>query len=572
MTAIAVKFRDSRLGDQLVADGILTPEQLQKALERQRQTGAFIGEVVVSLGFAPAATIGHYLQAITGFPFIELADCAIDMELARAIPQHLARRKMLLPFARQDDTIHVAMVDPLDLASVDDLRTRLGRRIVPFLGFQADLLQAINRIYDMDMRQMAQSVLDEIEDEARPEADLSADELVGLAEGAPIVRLVYSIIHSAVANGASDIHIEPQEHQVRVRFRQDGVLYDQMTFPRNHLAAVVSRIKVMSHLNISERRRPQDGRCIFKEENGREYDLRISVLPLIYGEKVVMRVLEKTSSFGNIDALGFFPEQKEMFERFVRRPHGVVLVTGPTGSGKSTSLYAALTLINDSTRNINTVEDPVEYHLAGVNQMQVRTQIGLTFAAGLRSLVRQDPDVIMVGEIRDPETAEIAVQAALTGHLVLSTLHTNDAPGALVRLQNMGVEPFLISSALIGVIGQRLIRTICPYCKEMEQVPGVVGEAFGLKVEEGQEFTLATGRGCPKCGGRGMKGRTGVYEIMPMSDPLRKMVLQNAPGPMLRDQAISEGMMTMRDCALRKMLAGLTTADEVTRVLFSDDF
>ncbi len=570
MTAIAVKFRDSRLGDQLVADGIIDAGQLQQALERQRQTGAFLGEVIVTLGFAPAQTIGHYLQSVTGFPFVELADCTVDIELARSIPQHLARRKVLLPFAEQDDAVHVAMMDPLDLAAVDDLHTRLGRRIVPFLGFQADILQAINRIYDM--RQMAQSVLDEMVEESRQESDLSVDELVGLAEGAPIVRLVYSIIHSAVAGGASDIHIEPQEHLVRVRFRQDGMLYDQMTFPRNHLAAVVSRIKVMSHLDISERRRPQDGRCIFKEEDGREFDLRISVLPLIYGEKVVMRVLEKSSSFGNIDALGFFPEQREMFERFVRRPHGVVLVTGPTGSGKSTSLYGALTLINDSSRNINTVEDPVEYHLPGVNQMQVRPQIGVTFASGLRSLVRQDPDVIMVGEIRDPETAAMAVQAALTGHLVLSTLHTNDAPGALVRLQNMGVEPFLISSALIGVIGQRLIRTICPHCKEMEEAPSVVGEAFGLKVREGDSFVLATGRGCPKCGGRGMKGRTGVYEIMPMSDSLRKMVLQNAAGPQLREQAIAEGMVTMRDAALRKMLLGHTTADEVTRVLFSDDF
>ncbi len=514
--------------------------------------------------------MGRYLQELTGFPYVDLADTSIDLELARSIPEHLARRKMLLPFAAQEDAVHVAMADPLDLSAVDDLRTRLGRRIVAFLAFQADILQSINRIYDM--RQAALSVLDEINEAAQADPDLSLDELVGLAEGAPIVRLVNSIVHTGVSSGASDIHIEPQEKVVRVRFRQDGLLYDQMTFPRHHLPAVVSRIKVMSHLDIAERRRPQDGRFVFKDESGKNYDLRVSILPLIYGEKIVMRVLEKSSSLGNADALGLFPEQRELFERFVRRPHGVVLVTGPTGSGKSTTLYAALSLINDSTRNINTVEDPVEYNLPGVNQVQVHSQIGMTFAAGLRSLVRQDPDVIMVGEIRDKETAEIAVQAALTGHLVLSTLHTNDAPGALVRLQNMGVEPFLISSAVIGVIGQRLLRTVCVHCKELEPASDMMLEAFGLQKREGEMPVLATGRGCAKCGGRGMKGRTGVYELMPMSDTLRGMVLKRASGQELRDQAIAEGMITMREAALRKMLIGQTTAEEVTRVLFSEDF
>jgi type IV pilus assembly protein PilB len=570
MTALAAKFRDGRLGEQLVADGMITREQLAEALERQRQTGAFIGEAIVALGFVKSSTMGHYLQGVTGFPYVDITECPVDEQLARSIPEHLARRKVLLPFAEQDDAIHVAMADPLDLSAVDDLVTRLGRRIVPFLAFQDEIIQVINRLYDM--RQAALSVLDEIEDASSPENDLSVDELVGLSEGAPIVRLVNSIVHTAISAGASDIHIEPQEKQVRVRLRQDGLLYDQMTFPRNHLAAVVSRIKVMSHLDISERRRPQDGRFVCKHENGREYDLRVSVLPLIFGEKVVMRVLEKTSSLGDADMLGFFPEQRELFERFVRRPHGILLVTGPTGSGKSTSLYAALNLINDSTRNISTVEDPVEFHLQGVNQVQVHSQIGMTFAASLRALVRQDPDVIMIGEIRDRETAEIAVQAALTGHLVLTTLHTNDAPGALIRLQNMGVEPFLIGSAVIGVIGQRLVRTVCTQCKEIEPADPVIAQAFGMTIPEGAQFIMAHGRGCPRCNGTGMKGRTGVYEFMPMSDTLRQMIVQNASAPQLREQAISEGMMTMRECALRKMLTGQTTPDEVTRVLFSEDF
>jgi type IV pilus assembly protein PilB len=447
----------------------------------------------------------------------------------------------------------------------------LNRKIVPCLSFSSDFTEVINRIYDG--KSAAQSVLDEIEESAPAEPDLSLDDLVGMSEDAPIVRLVNSILHSAINSGASDIHIEPQEFVVRVRFRQDGILYDQMQFTRQHLAAVVSRLKVMARLNIAERRRPQDGRFVFKSENGSPYDLRVNLMPLIYGEKVVMRVLDKSGSFACVDKLGLFPEQRETFERFIQRPNGIVLVTGPTGSGKSTTLYAALNSINDSTRNINTVEDPVEFNLPGVNQVQVHHQIGMNFAAGLRALVRQDPDVIMVGEIRDKETAEIAIQAALTGHLVLSTLHTNDAPGALVRLQNMGVEPFLLSSAIIGVIGQRLLRTVCTNCKETEPAHTSILDAFGIKVHPlAPPPILASGAGCPKCGGRGMRGRTAVYELMPMSETLRDLTLKRCAGAQLREQAIAEGMLTMRESGLRKALEGYTTLEEVTRVLFSEDY
>ena len=571
MTIIATKFRTARLGEQLIADGLITSYQLQTALDFQEQTGLMLGEALATLGHISTTVLGPYLERLTGFPFIDLTSCLIDDALARSIPETLARNQQALPFAESGDSVQVAMVDPLDLKAVDELRARLNRRIIPVLTFSSDLVDAINRVHDG--KRKAQSVLDEIQNSSLAEPEISVDDLVGMADDAPIVRLVNSILQSAISSGASDIHIEPQEHIVRVRFRQDGILYDQMNFPRGHLPAVVSRLKVMSHLDIAERRRPQDGRFSFRHENGAQYDLRLSLMPLIYGEKAVMRILEKSNTLATAERLGFFPEQRETFESCIQRPNGIILVTGPTGSGKSTTLYAALNRINDSSRNINTVEDPVEYNLAGVNQVQVHHSIGMTFAASLRALVRQDPDVIMVGEIRDKETAEIAIQAALTGHLVLSTLHTNDAPGALIRLQNMGVEPFLLSSAVIAVIGQRLLRTVCPSCKVVEPALDAVLEVFGVKRHpQDPPAVLASGAGCPKCLGRGMRGRTAVYEIMQMSDKLRAMTLNRDSGSALRAQAVAEGMLTMREAGLRKALEGSTTLEEVTRMLFTDDF
>jgi type IV pilus assembly protein PilB len=565
----ALQNRSYRLGEQLIADGLIDEQQLRQGLERQRQTGAFLGETLVSLGFISSSALGRYLEVATGFPYVELAGYPVNLDIARSVPEHLARRKMLLPIAEHGDSVHVAMADPLDLAVVDEVRARLNRRIVPYLALEADLHEAINRTFDV--RHKTQTVLSEIGETARAEPDLSVDELVDLAEDAPIVRLVNNFIQAAIAAGASDIHIEPQETIVRVRFRLDGLLCDQMTIPRHHHAAVVSRIKIMARLNIAERRRAQDGRCSIKDSAGQEYDLRVSLMPLIYGEKVAMRILEKSSAFSALEKLGFLPEQRAAFDLFIRRPYGMILVTGPTGSGKSTTLYAALNKINDATLNINTIEDPVEYHFKDINQVQVDPKIGVTFATGLRTLVRQDPDVIMVGEIRDRETADIAVQAALTGHLVFSTLHTNDAPGALVRLHDMGVEPFLISSAVIGVVGQRLVRTICPHCKETRPASRATIEAFGLPLNNGRAPMLTMGRGCAKCGGRGLKGRTAVFEVMPMSESLRDMVLRRCSGSMLRGQAISEGMTTMREAAIRKVLEGITTPEEVARVLFAEE-
>jgi len=565
--ALQHKF-SRRVGEVLLSEGLIDEMQLRLALERQRESGGFLVENLVALGFARPEAVGKYLDQATGFPFVDLSQTAIDLDLARVIPESLARRKLVLPFAEENGEVFVALADPLNIATVDDVASRLGKRVIPHLAFSFDLEEAITRAFSA--KHKAESVLAEM-GEAGPQSELTDDELMGLASDAPIVRLVHGIIEGAVNVGASDIHVEPQEETVRVRYRLDGLLFDQMNIPRGSLAAAVSRIKVMSSLNIAERRRAQDGRFMFRDEGGREFDLRVSVMPTVYGEKVVMRVLEKSTSHASIERLGFFPEQRAMFEKFIRKQHGIVLVTGPTGSGKSTTLFAALQKINSPTLNINTIEDPVEYHLAGANQVAVNPKIGVTFATGLRTLVRQDPDVIMVGEIRDTETAEIAVQAALTGHLVLSTLHTNDAPGALVRLQNMGVEPYLISSAVIGLAGQRLLRTVCPNCKRLEVAGAGTLEALGIQIDKAKPVMIARGHGCPKCSGRGMKGRTATYEVLPMSDTIRELVLKHASGVDLADQAVAEGMCTMRQSGVRKVLDGVTTPEEVLRVLYVED-
>ncbi len=559
----------ARLGEILVADGVLNENQLSHALEVREKTGTFLGEALVALGYVPSSTLGRYLQLTMGFPYVELSEIQVDLDLARRIPEKTARQNLALPFEERDDEVLVAMADPLNLATVDEISGIMGRRVVPFLAFSADLLDAINRTFDV--RHKAQSALANIDMGPAGEAEPTIDELMDLGEEAPIVRLVNSIVQGAISSGASDIHIEPHENTIRVRYRMDGIMVDQTTLPRHHLAAMCSRIKIMGHMNIAERRRPQDGRFSIKDDSGLEYDLRVSIMPTIFGEKIVMRVLEKTGSMASLERVGFYPHQKDVFERFINRPHGIVLVTGPTGSGKSTTLYGALQTINDSTKNINTIEDPVEYQLDTVNQVQVNAKIGVTFAAGLRTLVRQDPDVIMVGEIRDYETAEIAIQAALTGHLVLSTLHTNDAPGALVRLQNMGVEPFLVSSAILGVVGQRLVRTICPFCVETYEPSEKVIETLGLPVVDGKPPQLARGKGCSRCGNRGLKGRTGVYEVMPITQNLRDMVLAKASGADLKRQAIADGMQTMYDIGVQKVMDRITTPEEVIRVLMTED-
>jgi type IV pilus assembly protein PilB len=556
-----------RLGDVLIADGVIDEHTLRQALEKQKQTGQFLGEILVGSGFVKAAVIGQYLSARTGFPFIDLSEQELEYSIARELPEAIARAKCVLPFASTAKTIRVAFADPLNLATVDELTARLGKNVSPFLALRSDIDDAINRVFSI--RHKAESVLERLTTDFE---DLSSDEdLEAAAEDAPIVRLVNNIVEGAISSGASDLHLEPNENNVRVRYRLDGLLHEQMIIPKNHAPATVSRLKIMSKMDIAERRRPQDGRFSTKGADGKEYDVRVSIMPTVYGEKAVMRLLVKSASWAVLNKLGFYPEQLERFESFIKRPHGIILVTGPTGSGKSTTLHAALHEINDPALNINTIEDPVEYRLPGVNHIQVNNKIGVNFASGLRTLVRQDPDVIMVGEIRDPETAEIAIQAALTGHLVLSTLHTNDAPGALVRLQHMGVEPFLIASSLIGVVGQRLLRNVCPDCKTMVPATNEQIETFGLKVEKGEHPLIPKGQGCRKCSKRGLRGRTAVYEVMSMSEALRDNVLARSSGDVLKELAIAEGMSTMRQSGIRRMLDGKTTPEEIVRVLYVEE-
>ena len=549
-----------RLADRLRADRAVDEETLRQALDGARGAVGTMGESLVASGLIDAARLGPYLEEAAGFPFVDLGEVELDRTLATQVPEALLFAKRALPFRAVDGAVHVAMADPLDLAVVDDLKARLRRNLVPHLAFPRDLEDATRRAFDACMK--AQSVLSEFGIEAET---LEAEETQ--TDDAPIVRLVNGVLSAAFSSRASDVHLEPMEHEVRVRFRIDGVMSEQMTIPIGHLPACVSRLKVMSGLDIAERRRPQDGRFSSRDEHGHEFDVRLSLMPTVHGEKACMRLLEKKSSLASIDRLGFLPEQQATFRKFVKRPHGLILVTGPTGSGKSTTLYAALGGINDPAININTVEDPVEFKLAGVNQMQVNHKIGVTFASGLRTLVRQDPDVILVGEIRDQETAEIAVQAALTGHLVLSTLHTNDAPGAVIRLRNMGVEPFLIASALVGTVGQRLMRSLCPHCREAYVPDAEEAAAAGVPLGE----TMYRGVGCRRCGGRGTRGRSAAVELMSMSDGIRSLVLEGASGMQVYAKACEEGMATMRESAVRKAREGIVSPAEIVRVFAQED-
>ncbi len=557
-----------RLGERLVRDGLLREDHLRLALERQQQSGGSLGDILVSMGFMSSADIKPYLEQGTGFPFVDISEEEIDRDLVARIPKDTVLLKMALPFREVSGRILVAMADPLDIGTIDEYRATFNKPIEPCLALGADLNEAIKRSYDA--REKVRNLITEIgfSNEADNEP---IDDLIDQSNDAPIVKLVNSLVGGAIASGASDIHLEPQENGIRVRYRIDGVMYEQMTLPHSHLAACVSRLKIMSGLDIAERRRPQDGRFSTRDDSGREFDIRMSLMPTVYGEKACMRLLEKANSMASIERIGFFPDQRAMFERFIKRPHGLILVTGPTGSGKSTTLYAGLQSINDSSKNINTIEDPVEYRLNGINQMQVNAKIGVTFAAGLRTLVRQDPDVILVGEIRDRDTAETAIQAALTGHLVLSTLHTNDAPGAVVRLQNMGVEPFLISSAIVGVVGQRLMRSLCPACRE-EYYPSIdMALTIGLPIIDGKTPKCARAVGCKRCGGRGTKGRSGVMEILPITDSIRDMVLQGCTGQEITIQAVSEGMLTMKEAAIQKALALSVSLEEIIRVFAQEE-
>lgn len=548
----------------------MTAQQIEEALAAKSQGGGFLGETLLALGHVTAAQLGAVLEEIYDVPYLDLSTAVIDPAAVGLVPERLARQKLVLPIRIDGDRLVVAMVDPLDLSAVDELRLITGKRVTPVVTTERELQRAFYEQFDPLAK--AHDALDALRADASytTAERLDPPEETAAVTDAPVVRLANSILHGAIAAGASDIHLEPQEDGLRVRYRVDGMLQEHMVVPRAQQAAVLSRIKIMGDMDIAETRRPQDGRAIIRE-GGRDFDLRISSLPTVHGEKIVLRVLSKESITVSLEKLGFLPEQLREYEALVRRTYGMILVTGPTGSGKSTTLYATLGRLNQPHLNIMAIEDPVEYQLPGINQTQVNARAGLTFATGLRTLVRQDPDIILVGEIRDRETAEVAIQAALTGHLVFSTLHTNTAAGAIMRLTNMDIEPFLIASAVVGVVAQRLVRRVCTRCAESyEPAPDVLRE-LRLEPAPYPGVRFQRGQGCRHCSGAGYCGRTAVHEVLRVSEAMRAEVLRRRSTEELDALAVREGMRSLHSSAVQKVLQGVTTPEEVARVVCVDE-
>ncbi len=556
--------RREALGGILVRMGFVNEAQLQQALEVQARTGERLGRILVRMGLITEEDLAKAIGVQWGYPYVSLANTPVDPEVVRLVPQHIASRHKVLAFGRNGDRLVVALVDPLNLLALDDVRLVTGMDVEARITTEDELMQAINKYYHVGSI-FEQAVV--TEEEAPGEEEVSIDRLREMVDEAPVVKLVNVILDQAIREGASDVHIEPHRNGLHVRYRIDGVLHDVMSPPKNLKAALVSRIKIVANLDIAERRRPQDGRIHLKVD-GRDIDLRVSTLPTMFGEKVVLRILDQSNALISLNRLGMASDVQAKWEELASKPYGMILVTGPTGSGKTTTLYATLSKINTLDKNIITVEDPVEYQLPRINQVQVNPKAGLTFATALRSILRQDPDVIMVGEIRDRETAEIAVQAALTGHLVLSTLHTNDAPSAFTRLVDMGIEPFLISSSVIGVLAQRLARCICPKCKEAYRPPKDALRRLSEELAEEEDLVLYRGAGCDHCRQTGYKGRTGVYELLVVTDRVRELVVRRAPANEIREAARAEGFRTMRDDGVRKVLEGVTTIEEILRVVY----
>ena len=595
-----------RLGDLLVREGLITREQLEKALQEQRQNGTRVGYNLVKLGFIQETELTKMLARQYKMPAVDLSRFEVDPRIAKLIPADLAIKHLVLPLKRDGRTLTVAMADPTNLGVLDDLKFITRYDIFPVIGGEFTLKSAIEKLYETTADTQVNdllSVIDDMESDVEvvedKEEDVTAAALTAQMEDAPVVKLLNAILTDAVRKGASDIHFECFEHDIRVRYRIDGALMEVMKPPMKLKAALISRFKIMAQLNIAERRVPQDGRIKLKMGK-KVIDYRVSTLPTLFGEKIVLRILDKGNLTLDLEKFGIEPKAEKDLMEAVSNPYGMVLVTGPTGSGKTTTLYSALSKVNNIDVNIMTAEDPVEYNLYGVNQVLVRTEIGMTFAAALKAFLRQDPNIIMVGEIRDLETGGIAIKAALTGHMVLSTLHTNSAPETVTRLMDMGLEPFNVASALNLVLAQRLLRRICPNCKE-KFIPSAVDfdvakvkpdmtlrdlrftaetieNAKARATKEAAPFltniTLDTlvqslpffrGKGCDTCGGSGMKGRQGVYEVMPMSPNLRKLILQNVGAAEIRDAAVDEGMLTLRMDGWMKVMKGITTLEQVVR-------
>lgn len=555
--------------ETLLERGIVSESILEKARDRQRN-GQGLGEILQEMGAVDPVTWARAVAEHYGLPCLENVpqDEHIEEWIDR-IPIHFARRYQIVPSGRDGEAMVVAVADPAALGPLDDLRLLLGRQIRPVVAPAPAIIEAINRQYDLASRS-ASEVIDNIEgeglDQLATELTDEPRDLLDADEEAPIIRLVNSLLLQAVKDRASDIHVEPFERDLVVRFRIDGILYDIISPPKRFQPLIIARIKIMAHLNIAEKRLPQDGRIRIKLA-GKDIDIRVSTIPTAFGERVVMRLLDRSATILQLDELGLVGQKHEVVSQLIRQPHGIILVTGPTGSGKTTTLYAALSAINTTDKNIITIEDPIEYQLHGVSQMQVNPKIDLTFAAGLRSILRQDPDVIMVGEIRDVETAQIAIQAALTGHLVFSTLHTNDSCGAVTRLLDMGIEPFLVSSSVIAVMAQRLVRRVCPGCRESYRPSLEELRQLNLSADQLEGATVyRAGPGCEQCKRTGYRGRTGIHELLVVDDDIRGLIMKNADAATIRRAATAKGMNTLREDGAQKLLAGITTVEEILRV------
>jgi type IV pilus assembly protein PilB len=563
-------------GEHFLQEGLINAEQFEQAMVLQRELEGKepIAKILVKLGFISERDRVRCLGKVWGVPFADVTEVTPQEEAIHLISPQNARRFKALPMERQGNRLLVAMVNPLDIFAIDEIRLTTGLEVEPLIAIEDDVNAVLNQFFRGESEVLAGVMKDfdgtNVEIHEKSDNEDAADE----ADEAPIIRLANLIISQAVIDKASDIHIEPQKECVRVRYRIDGVLSDGMQLPKKVNMPLTSRFKIISNMDIAEKRVPQDNR-ISMTVSGKDYDFRVSTLPTVYGEKIVMRVLDKGGINVGLNKLGFLEHNLMLLEDMCSRTYGIILVTGPTGSGKSTTLYSVLNQINTGDNNIITIEDPVEYELSGINQCGVNVRAGMTFAAGLRAMLRQDPDVIMVGEMRDTETATIAMEAALTGHLVLSTLHTNDAPSAPTRLMDMGVEPFLISSSIIGILAQRLVRVSCANCKEPYQVPKKDLMRYGFQLPQtmiddpSELVTLYRGTGCDKCKKSGFKGRTGIHELLVLTDDLRDMILKEAPAHLLRQEAVKNGMKVLQDDALAKVLLGVTTLDEVVRVIYA---
>lgn len=560
------------LGETLVEEGVISAEQLKKAQEEEKRKGERLGKVLVRLGFIAEEDLVMFLSNKLNIPRIELANYLIDPKIIELVPENLARKYELIPVLKIGNRLTCTMVDPRNIFALDEVRAKTGLIIEPAVSAEGEIKKALNEYYGT--KGSIEDLIKSIDAEklgVKEGKEIDVKKLQGIVEEPVVIRLVNMVIMKAIEERASDIHIEPEEETLRTRLRVDGMLH-QISAPPKHLqSAIISRIKIMADLDIAERRIPQDGRFTMKM-GGKQIDVRVSCIPTIYGENVVLRLLDSSSAIMGLEELGFSKDVLVKFEKLIQRPHGIILVTGPTGSGKTTTLYASLNKINTVEKNIITIEDPVEYKLEGVRQIQINPKVDLTFANGLRSILRQDPNIIMVGEMRDHETAEIAIQAALTGHLVFSTLHTNDAPGAVTRMIDMGIEPFLVSSSIIGVLAQRLVRKICPDCKE-EYKPsdeelkdiGILNERRTTNNEQ-RKIVFFRGKGCPKCMETGYKGRVAIYELMVPDDKIREAVITKSSADEMKKIALSNGMISLKTDGIEKIKEGLTTIEEVLRV------